>query len=318
MGKAWVKVGFMAFLTGSVCSPPLSWPSPASALFAGLEHEWRKVASCQAARAVMAGLAEGEPDLAQCQSLADAVAIVSWHGRSPSPVGACVMSALLRQARSPLVDRALLQALLPRIRAERVASPVYGHRCGDYAQSPADTMGDLVAECYAAITRHAGEDHADVARLILQEATRRLRTARQADRRYRQRTVQLEGDVPWPRSAPQADRHHIADLWSARTAVEWLAEAVVEAVRRGRLSVGEARLVYGARVRGLHASELGRQEGLPGRSVYYALSQAELALISAASRDLRLVVAVGTPLGPRASQLGACTKVASRGTREAA
>jgi DNA-directed RNA polymerase specialized sigma24 family protein len=215
------------------------------------------------------------------------------------------------------VARALLQALVPRIRAERVASPVYGHRCGDYAQSPADTMGDLVAECYAAIIRHAGEDHADVPRLILQEATRRLRTARQADRRYRQRTVQLD-EVAGPRWASLGSRHHTADLRSARTAVEWLAEAVVEAVRRGRLSVGEARLVYGARVRGLNASELGRREGLPRRSVYYALSQAELALISAASRDLRLVVAVDTSLSPGANRLGGSTKATSRAAWEAA
>ena len=304
----------------TIPSSPSQLPhrSLASGLFAGLEQEWQRLASCETAAAVMAGLVEIEPELAHCASLAGAVAMVSWDGRSPSRAGAGIISALLRQARLPLVARAVLQALVPRIQAERVASPVYGHGCGDYVQSPADTMGDLIGECYAAIRRHAGEDHADVARLILQEATRRLRTARQTDRRFRQRTAQLDDVVTGPPSASGGRRHHVADLWSARTAVEWLAEAVIEAVRRGCLSVEEARLVYGARVSGLSVSEVGRREGIRGNSVYYALSRAELALVSAASRDLRPAGCANRPYSQGFHPLWGPTKVGSNGARAAA
>jgi hypothetical protein len=163
----------------------------------------------------------------------------------------------------------LLQALLPRIRAERVAVPRYGHGLGERWQSAADTVGDLVAECYSSITRHAGEHREDVARLVLQEATRKLRTARQRQRRDQSRTVPL---------APAHYLHATSELWAARSSAEWLAGAVVDAVRGGRLSVREARLVYATRVSGMRASEAGRREGMPARAVYYALAQAELAL----------------------------------------
>ena len=135
-------------------------------------------------------------------------------------------------------------------------------------------MGDLVAECYSSITRHAGEDREDVARLVLQEATRRLRTARQRHRRDQSRTVPL---------APAHCLRATSELWAARSGAEWLAGAVVDAVRGGRLSVREARLIYATRVSGLRASEAGRREGMPARAVYYALAQAELALTGRAA-----------------------------------
>ena len=92
----------------------------------------------------------------------------------------------------PLAARALLQAMLPRLRRRGVLIARYGHGVGDSWKRPADTLADLVAECYSAIRRHAGEDRDDVPRVVLQEATRRLRTARrQAQRRYQARTVLL-------------------------------------------------------------------------------------------------------------------------------
>ena len=104
------------------------------------------------------------------------------------------MTALQRQAADPLAARTLLQALLPRIRAERVLVPKYGHGIDEAWQRPADTVADLVAECFVAVKRHAGEDRDDVARLVLQEATRKLRSARQVQRRYQLRTALLLPD----------------------------------------------------------------------------------------------------------------------------
>ncbi len=170
--------------------------------------------------------------------------------------------------------RTLLQALLPRIKVENVLTARYGHGIAERWQSPADTVGDLVAECFSALKRHAGEDKHDVARLVLQEATRRMRTARQAQRRYQERTVLLA-----PGHAHVAPDH----LSTARSAPERLATVLMEAVRDSRLTRADARLVYGTRVKGLPASEVGRRAGMPAKAVYYVLARAERALVSRAA-----------------------------------
>jgi DNA-directed RNA polymerase specialized sigma24 family protein len=151
---------------------------------------------------------------------------------------------------------------------------MYGHGVGERWPRPADTVADLVAECFAAIKRHAGEDRADVDRLIVGEAARRLRTARQAQRRYQSRTA-----------APALGERgqSTGDFSSARSGAEWLAGAVVDAVGRGQLSVAQARLLYAVRVKGLPASEVGRAQGLAPKAVYYALDRAEAALVASLS-----------------------------------
>jgi len=253
-------------------------------LFLRLDHEWRRLAASAQAEGLAGDLAQSEAALAGCASLAELVARVRWEGRRPAAASVPVLSALLRQARQPLAARALLQAVLPRIRCEDVARPAYGHGLSEHWQSPADTMSDLVAECYAAICRHAGEDHPDVARLVLQEGARRVRTARQRQRRYQLRTRPLPGAAAtasldaWARWCPA-----VVDLWSAQTPAERLAGLVVDAVRAGHLSLRQARLLYATGVRGLPASEAGRQAGLPARAVYYALARAEAALVRRAA-----------------------------------
>ncbi len=239
-------------------------------LFDSLEREWRRALRSPALQAQAAVWAAAEPVLAGGSSL-DIVSRVTWDGYQPAPASALILSALLRQAASPLAARALLQALVPRMRAERVCTPTYGHGLGESWPRPADTVADLVAECFAAIKRHAGEDRSDVARLIVGEAARRLRTARQAQQRYQARTAALV-------SAPAAAV--AADISSARSGAEWLAGALVEAVRNGRLGTDQARLLYAIRVKGLPASEVGRCHGLAPKAVYYALACAERALLT--------------------------------------
>jgi DNA-directed RNA polymerase specialized sigma24 family protein len=200
-----------------------------------------------------------------------ALSPVTWDGYEPVGRGAEVLSALLRLATSPAAARALLQALLPRLRAERVLVPAYGHGIGERRQAAADTMADLVAECFAAIVRHAGEDRDDVARLLVQEATRKLRTSRRAQHRYQERTV------PMPAAH---DGWATTDLAASRSSAEWLAVALTDAVRSQSLTAAQARLVYATRVRGVPASEVGRHHGMRPRAVYYALARAESALLA--------------------------------------
>jgi DNA-directed RNA polymerase specialized sigma24 family protein len=152
-----------------------------------------------------------------------------------------------------------------------VLLPAYGHGIGESGPACADTVADLVAECFAAIRRHAGEDRVDVPRLLVQEATRKLRTVRRAQHRYHERTVPI----------PVAhDGWAATDLTASRSSAEWLAVALTDAVRSGSLTAAQAALVYATRVKGVPASEVGRHHGMRPRAVYYALAQAESALLS--------------------------------------
>ena len=239
-----------------------------------LEREWRRISARPEMRVRCLAWAAAEPPLKGCHDARAITRRVAWEGRQTSGEGNRVLAALLHQAADPLAARTLLQALLPRLQAERVLTPTYGHGIGEGWQRPADTVADLVAECFAAVKRHAGEDRDDVARLVLREATRRLRTARQAQRRYQERTVLLVADHAGIGAA---------DLSAARSGAEWLASALMEAVRSSRLSKTEASLVYAARVKGLSASDVGRRAGMRPKAVYYALARAERALLGRAA-----------------------------------
>jgi hypothetical protein len=239
------------------------------AIFEGLEREWRRAVRSRAMQAEALAWSTIEPAL-QGASADDIIARVTWDGYRPSVAGAVVLSALLRQATDPRGARALLQALLPRIRAENVCTPMYGHGIAENWQRPGDTVADFVAECFSVIKRHAGENRADVDRLVVQEAARKLRTARQVQRRYQARTVAL---------APGHCARVPADLLSARSVAELLATAVLRAVKSGQLSSEEARLLYATRVKGLAASEAGRRQGMAPKAVYHALARAERALL---------------------------------------
>jgi DNA-directed RNA polymerase specialized sigma24 family protein len=241
-----------------------------TAIFAGLQRDWERITGRPEMKARFQEWALAEPVLERCSGANGIVRSVRWQGRRPTDEGASVMAALERQAADPLAARTLLQALLPRIRAEKVLVPKYGHGIDEAWQRPADTVADLVAECFVAVKRHAGEDRDDVARLVLQEATRRLRSARQVQRRYHLRTALLLPDDPGSATA---------DLSEARSPAEWLAVTLTDAVRSNHLSKGEARLVYGARVKGLPVSEVGRRVGMPPKAVYYALARAERSLV---------------------------------------
>ena len=252
-----------------------------TAIFASLDHEWRALTRSVAFREQSQRWSAREPALAGWAGegavghpgghWGSSLCPVTWDGYEPAGSGAAVLSALLRLATSPVAARALLQALLPRLRSERVLVPAYGHGIGERWQGAADTVADLVAECFAAISRHAGEDRDDVGRLLLREATRRLRTVRRAQHRYQERTVpMLTGQDGWATT----------DLAASRSTAEWLAVALTDAVRSQSLTAAQARLVYATRVKGLPASEVGRRHGMRPRAVYYALAQAESALLS--------------------------------------
>jgi DNA-directed RNA polymerase specialized sigma24 family protein len=237
-----------------------------TAIFASLDHEWRALARSAAFGEQARQWSAQEPALAEwALGRTMSVPPVTWDGYQPAGTGAEILSALLRLATSPAAARALLQALLPRLRAERVTLPAYGYGLAGREQGAGDIVADLVAECFAAISRHAGEDRDDVDRLLVREATRRLRTVRRAQRRYQERTVPM---------VAAHDGRASTDMAASRSSAEWLAVAVTDAVRSRSLTAAQARLVYATRVKGLPASEVGRRHGMRPRAVYYALARA--------------------------------------------
>jgi DNA-directed RNA polymerase specialized sigma24 family protein len=244
-------------------------------VFMSLEQEWGYLARTPEVRACQREWWAAEPAL-KGFAAGDVVERVKWEGHQTSEEGASLLSALLRLAACRSASRCLLQVLLPRLAAENVYTPTFGHGVGEGFRRPADTAADLVAECFAAIWRHAGEDHSghDIGRLLVGEATRRLRTARQAERRHQLRTVTLDAHKA---------RQLSTGLFGARSRAEWLASAVVEARREGLLSPEQAALLYATRVQGLPASEVGRRQRLAPRAVYHALFRAEHALLSRAA-----------------------------------
>jgi len=235
-----------------------------------LGHEWRRLARSAEMSQHALEWAAAEPDLHG--SPGEIVARVTWSGYHPGPGAARVLSALLRQAGDPLAARALLQALLPRVRVESLRSLTCVESGPARLQKALDARADLVAECFASLKRHAGADHCAVDRLVMQEATRRLRTARDGERRIHERTVALvEGRDGSLAAASGAV--------IARTSPERLAKALLDALTGRGLTAEEARLIYATRVKGLPASEVGRRTGLAPRAVYYALARAEHALL---------------------------------------
>lgn len=243
-------------------------------IFVALASEWRGLYRSPGSLVALGRWQSAEAALTPFADLGAVVAGVTWEGYRASPAALPVLRALLHLADDTLAARTLLQALLARARAERVATGRFGHGLDEHRQDPADTQADLVAECFAAIKRHAGEDHPDVARLVVQEATRKLRTARQAQRRYNDRHGAL---------GPGEAACGSSGMLDARTCAEWLATAVCTAVSDGRLSPDQARLVYATRVKGLPASETGRAVGLAPKKIYYALSRAERAFVAGAA-----------------------------------
>ena len=275
MGNLLGKLPYNVATMSSPANPRAgSPPERPTGLFANLDDEWRIMARCRPLQARCQAWAAAEPALLHSADPRALVSLVTWDGFQPSDVGSRALTALLRLAVEPLAARVLLQTMLPRLKAERALMAKYGQGVGESWQRPIDTVADLVAECYSAVKRHAGEDRDDVPRVLLQEATRRLRTARQSQRRYQARTVLF---VPGHFDGASAD------LSVARSGAEWLATALMDAVRTSRLSTLEAGLLYGTRVKGLPASEVGRCAGLRPKAVYYALARAEQALLLGAA-----------------------------------
>ena len=132
---------------------------------------------------------------------------------------------------------------------------------------------DLVAECWAATSRLAGQvasGHPLPARLGLRladAAVEAVRVPRRRDRRHAARTVPLT--------------HAAHGMARARTAADELALEVADAVRAGRLSLTAARPVFLTRVAGFDVADAAKRLGCTPGVVRAVRSRAERRMVAA-------------------------------------
>jgi hypothetical protein len=222
-------------------------------VYQSLYRDWQQLGASPSAARRMSTWAAAEPALAGYHTPS---ALVAAIGATPrGPLAHDLLRCLLRQAADPMAARTFLQAILPALSAAKVWSP--------------DHSAERIAATWEAIRVHAGESPQYPARFIVRIAERRLRTVREADRRHCARFEEINCDL---------DVGGV-ELDDARTAADQVELRVLAAFRSGKLTALQARLLYATAVVGLRACDAGRAVGLPSRSVYRALDDAEATLI---------------------------------------
>jgi hypothetical protein len=191
-------------------------------VYQALDRDWEQISTTPAAARHLARWAAAEPALAGFATPRELVEVIAQRGRAARSHE--LLRCLLRQAADPLAARTLLQAVLPALRSAKVWQPVE------------DNSAERVAATWEAIRVHAGESPEYPARFVIRIAERRLRTVREAQRRYA--TRQVAGDVE--RHAPPLE------LDDVRPAADRVAVCVIDALRSGTLSAAQARLLYAA------------------------------------------------------------------------
>jgi hypothetical protein len=237
-------------------------------IYRALKDEWDTMSTTPAARGALAGWARAEPVLAGFTDPRELVGAI--QGGADTANSCARLAALVRLAAQPLAARAVLQVILPGLGGVVTGEwRSAGWRDGPSAWDRLDDVHvEVVAAAWEVIAASAGRSLAFPARNLIRGVRRRLRTTREAHERTARRTVSLDPVVH--------DRH--AAPHSARSSAEHAADVVVDAVRAGRLSAAQGRLLYATGVIGIAAAEVGQREGLPPKAVYYALAKAEAAL----------------------------------------
>jgi hypothetical protein len=229
-------------------------------LFRALSSEWLTLASSRSAKTALCRWAAAEPALAGLGSISDVV--VACHRRGRAADAAAILTALLRQAREPLAQRALLQALTPglvRI-VERIRSQ-FGW-IGPIGVWP--TLGDASAEVvvYAveAIRAVAGRSVRWPQSVILDSVWHKVQAAVRRWRRWGCGEVVLQ---------PADDAVHPAAQ---------LADLIDEAVQCGRVSRADAELVWRYRVADEPARVIAMERGCSPVALRARRERAEQAL----------------------------------------
>jgi hypothetical protein len=236
-------------------------------LFEALDAEWAQVGATANAAAALGRWAEDEPALAEVASPAEAVR----RCRSSAPAeAAALLGALLRQAGDPLAARAVLQAVVPSLRAQaaRRVGGVRHLRTGQGWEAGDDFDADVVAVALARIAELAGTSPAWPAQAICEATWACLRVS--ASRSVRQLSA---GDLDAEAESVEAP--------PSRTDAETLAMVVAAAVRARWLATDDAQVIYATRVLGHTPAELAAAQGRDVRALRAQRARAERRLVHA-------------------------------------
>jgi hypothetical protein len=237
-----------------------------SKLFDALDAEWAVVGASPRARDRFERWAMVEPALVGMASPAEAVR--SCRGATPA-AAAAVLGALLRHAGEPLAARAVLQAVVPKLRT-LVARRAGGSRqfTRQAWEAGDDFEADVVEIALRRIAALAGTSPTWPAQAICESTWMTVRAALVRSSRWGT-PASLDDDMPDVVAGP------------TRSGAEALALAVVDVVRARRLAVDDARVIYATRVLGHTPAEVASAEGRAVRTVRAQRVRAERRLVDA-------------------------------------
>lgn len=235
-------------------------------LYAALDAEWAALAATASATQHLAGWCAREPALGGSTTATELVAAVvadrRWGRGDPR------LAALVRLAVDNLAARAVLQCVVPGLRAEPMRCRRHHWSLADPVDDLADVTAELVGAAWEAIRARAGTTLADPENTLVRAAAEKLRTRRRAEARTRARTVPLAG---------MAEAGQV-DVEDARSTAERVMVTLVDAVRAETVTARQADLLYNVRVARISGREAGRRYGMTPGQVFYAVGVAETAL----------------------------------------
>lgn len=233
-------------------------------LFEALDAEWAVVGASAAARDAFGRWAVVEPALA---GAGRGHALVP--GGEARRAAAAVLGAMLRHAGEPLAARAVLQAVVPALRALAARRAGSSRPLTRQTWEAADDFdADVVEVALRRIAALAGTSPTWPAQAICESTWMTLRAALVRSSRWGTPTS-LDENVAAVVAGP------------ARSGPEALALAVVDAVRAQRLAVDDARVIYATRVLGHTPTELANAEGRKVRALRAQRVRAERRLVDA-------------------------------------
>jgi hypothetical protein len=242
-------------------------------VYKALDAEWAGLAASLPARNQQERWQRSEAVLVGWDSPAAVVtAIIAarrWGHGDPR------LAALLRlAAEDDLAVRAVLQAILPGLRAEPLRYSRHHCRLAEPGDDLEEVTAELVGAAWEAIRARAGTTLVDPENTLVRAAVEKLRTRRRAEARTQARMVSLPSGEQGGRAVEIAD---------ARSAAEQVVAILVDAVRANTVTARQADLFYAVRVARISGRAAGRRYHLTPGQVFHTIGRAETALVRASA-----------------------------------
>jgi hypothetical protein len=235
-------------------------------VYAALDAEWSGLAGTASATHRLYRWSLREPALAGPTTPAELVrAVVAgrrWGRGDPR------LAALVRLAADDLAARAVLQCVLPGLRAEPLRYRRHHWRLAEPVDDLDDVTAELVGAAWETIRARAGTTLADPENTLVRAAAEKLRSRRRAEARARARTLPLD-------ELSEDGRVGVDD---ARSTAERVMVTLLDAIRADTVTVVQADLLFNVRVARVSGRDAGRRYGMTPGQVFHAVGVAETAL----------------------------------------